>query len=246
MNNILNRIIILSINLAFGGVIQAQDYFNTKLDTAVYITDTLFKEKSTVVTYIDTETNNKLIVNFDASSVNKPNGTCIYTGANGIKVEGTYKAGVLVGEWIEKDIFGSINKKVNYDYKTLDISRDSLNFEKNIKSDNEDSIFVADMPIFKNGNISELRLYVQEKLFLPASFRFFHKHIKEIKVFVQFEILGHEKVANVRCIGNNKPSDIENEAKRLIYSTRGLWRNAMHRGKPSDVTITIPIIFKTN
>lgn len=85
--------------------------------------------------------------------------------------------------------------------------------------------------------------YFENNIFLPASFLFFHKSNEDVKIFVQFEIIDHENVANVRCIGNYKDDDLENEAKRLVYSTQGLWRNSMHRGKPSDVTFTCPINF---
>ena len=244
MNFRLIRIIIFSFSLVVSGVIQAQDFFNTQLDTTVFKTDTIFKNRFMVVTYLDVESNNKLVVSFDSKSL-KPDGTCIYSGRNGIIVEGAYKSGVLVGEWIEKDKSDSIHKKVNYDYKSLIVSKDSLNFKNKMQSNNKDYLIVAEMPNFKNGDIYEFSRYIKENIFYPASFRFFYKNNKKMKVFVQFEIIDFTKVANVRCVGGNKINDLEYEAKRLIYSTQGLWRNAMHRGKCSDVTLTFPIIFKT-
>jgi len=196
-----------------------------------------------IVTYLDIETNNKLIASFDTSSLYKPDGICIFKGSNGTRIEGEYKSGELFGEWTERGKYNIIIKKVNYDYKRVNISRDRLNFQVNIQSDNECFVHVADMPSFKNRDVSYIITYFKDNIFLPASYRFFHKSNKEVKIFVQFEIIDHEKIANVRCMGRYKNDDLESDAKRLVYSTQGLWSNNMHRGKPSDVTFTYPINF---
>lgn len=128
----------------------ANDCFNIKLDPKVYRTDTVFKAKSMIVTYLDLKTNNKLIVYFDAKSINKPDGICIFKASNGIRVEGKYKSGELVGEWVERDKYNTIVRKINYDYERINRSRDSLNFQENIQSDNEHFMHVANMPSFKN------------------------------------------------------------------------------------------------
>lgn len=231
--------IIISVLTVFSDLSSAQRYFNKKIDTNTFKTDTVFKEESIIVTYQNLNTKDELKVSFDATYLNKPNGVCIYRENNGLTVKGRYESGKLSGDWIEKNKFDSVVRKVNYDYNEIYLPKDSLNFEK-IEHTNDENHFISSEPDFKMDNVTS---YLNKNIFIPAPVRFFYQSNNTIKGYVQFDIISHEKVVNVKCIGTDIPDELESEAKRLAYLTEGLWSYGLSRGIPHDITYIIPLKF---
>lgn len=234
----LHQFLLIAFILFVSSHVTGQDYFSTELDTTKFKTDTVFKKESVVITYIDLETYNELVVSFETEPEMRPNGYCIYRESTGLTVEGNYKSGEMTGVWTEKNEDGSVLRKVNYDFKETTILKDSLIFQEIRKSENE--YYVIQMPSFEGG---ELPMYVRKNKFIPASYRFFHKKDKPGRAYIQFNIVQHKYVANVNHVGPEAPTDLIKEGKRLIYSTNGRWFKSLSRGKLYDITYTLPVIF---
>ncbi len=100
-------------------------------------------------------------------------------------------------------------------------------------------IMAEEMPRFMNGDISKFREFVQQQIQYPE------KAVEdsiEGRVFVSFIINKKGKLVNPEIVRSADPL-LDKEALRVIGSSPS-WTPGMMQGKPVNVKLTIPVIFK--
>ncbi|MDC1106058.1 TonB family protein [Prolixibacteraceae bacterium] len=98
-----------------------------------------------------------------------------------------------------------------------------------------------EMPIF-NYNNQSLETFLSNNLFYPSEA---YQRGKEGEVIVSFKIKTTGKVSNIKIL---KSSNIlfNKAAKNLIKKTDLKWHTGRYENIPSDVTMTLPIVFSLN